>query len=62
MHLYHLLVPIVKNKNLIEIINNWFKGRGIPSWKKDIENLLNKLNLTSPEELLNKAHGLSLSD
>lgn len=51
-----------KNENLIEVVNNWFKGRGIPSWRKDIENLLNKLNITSPEELLNKANGLSLSD
>lgn len=51
-----------KKASLIKEVNNWFKGRGIPSWRKDIENLLNKLNLSSPEELLNKAHGLSLSD
>lgn len=51
-----------KKASLIKGVNNWFKGRGIPSWRKDIENLLNKLNLSSPEELLNKAHGLSLSD
>ena len=43
-------------------LNNWFRGRGIPSWRKDLERLLEKLNILSPEELLNKAYGLSLSD
>lgn len=53
-----------KNKavNEVKALNDWFKGRGIPSWRKDVENLLEKLNVTSPEELLNKAYALSLSD
>lgn len=53
-----------KNKAVSEVkaLNDWFKGRGIPSWRKDVENLLEKLNVTSPEELLNKAYALSLSD
>ena len=51
-----------KSKNVIKVMNEWFKGRGIPSWRKDIENLLEKLNVTAPEELLNKAYALSLSD
>lgn len=51
-----------KSKNVVKVMNEWFKGRGIPSWRKDIENLLEKLNVTAPEELLNKAYGLSLSD
>ena len=51
-----------KNVNLIGQTNDWFKGRGIPSWRKDLEKLLEKLNISSKEELLNKAYALSLSD
>ena len=51
-----------KSKNIIKELNNWFKGRGIPSWRKDIENLLEKLNVSTTTELLNKAFALSLSD
>lgn len=51
-----------KSKNLVKEANSWFRGRGIPSWRKDLENLLEKLNVSSPEELLNKAFSLSLSD
>ena len=48
--------------NLLKQINDWFKGRGIPSWRKDLEKLLEKLNVSSKEELLNKSYALSLSD
>jgi hypothetical protein len=51
-----------KTENNVKALNEWFKGRGIPSWRKDIEKLLERLNVASPEELLNKAYGLSLSD
>ena len=51
-----------KSQNLTREANAWFRGRGIPSWRKDLENLLEKLNVSSPEELLNKSYGLSLSD
>lgn len=51
-----------KSKNLAKELNSWFKGRGIPSWRKDVENLLEKLNVSTTEELLNKAFALSLSD
>ena len=51
-----------KNVNLIGQTNDWFKGRGIPSWRKDLEKLLGKLGISSKEELLNKAYALSLSD
>lgn len=47
-----------KSKNIVKELNIWFKNRGIPSWRKDIENLLNKLNVSSVDELLNKAYGL----
>lgn len=52
----------IKGTNLLVQTNEWFKGRGIPSWRKDLEKLLEKLNISSPEELLNKAYALSLSD
>lgn len=51
-----------KSKNLAKELNLWFKGRGIPSWRKDVENLIEKLNVSTTEELLSKAFALSLSD
>ena len=61
--------PIVINnayndssKSLIKEINKWFKGRGIPSWRKDLERLLNNLGVDYKEELLLKSYGLSVSD
>lgn len=50
------------NFNMLKEMNNWFKNRGIPNWRKDLEKLLKNLNIQSPEELLDKAYGLSLSD
>lgn len=43
-------------------LSDWFRGRGIPSWRDDLDLLLHKLNVHVSEELLNKAFGLSLSD
>ena len=43
-------------------LSEWFKGRGIPSWRDDLDLLLTKLNVSTPTELLDKAFGLSLSD
>lgn len=40
----------------------WFRGRGIPSWRDKLDLLLHRLNVTAPDELLDKAFGLSLSD
>lgn len=44
------------------ILSEWFKGRGIPSWRDKLDILLHRLNLSAPSELLDKAFGLSLSD
>lgn len=52
----------IDNNNILSVITDWFKGRGIPSWRDDLDLLLAKLNITSSEELLDKAFGLSLSD
>lgn len=51
-----------KSKSLSKFVDKWFKGRGIPSWRRDLEGLLSRLNVSTTEELLNKAYGLSLSD
>ena len=52
-----------KNNNLFRMnLSEWFKGRGIPSWRDKLDLLLHRLNIESPTELLDKAFGLSLSD
>ena len=43
-------------------LTEWFKGRGIPSWRDNLEILLRKLNVSTADELLDKAFALSLSD
>ena len=43
-------------------LSEWFKGRGIPSWRDKLDLLLHRLNIITPNELLDKAFGLSLSD
>ena len=43
-------------------LSEWFKGRGIPSWRDKLDILLLRLNIVAPSELLDKAFGLSLSD
>lgn len=43
-------------------LSDWFKGRGIPSWRDKLDLLLHRLNIDTPSELLDKAFGLSLSD
>ena len=53
---------LVDDKNDITIITEWFQGRGIPSLRDELDLLLAKLGVTTAEELLDKAFGLSLSD
>ncbi len=43
-------------------LSEWFRGRGIPSWRDRLDLLLHRLNINAPSELLDKAFGLSLSD
>ena len=50
-----------EEKFIVEL-SKWFKGRGIPSWRDKLDILLARLNLSTPEELFDKAFGLSLSD
>ena len=51
-----------ENKDITSILNDWYKGRGIPSLRDDLDLLLTRLNITSPETLLNKAYALSLTN
>ena len=46
----------------LSVLNNWFKGRGIPSLRKGLEKLLDQLGVESTDELLNRAYALSLFD
>lgn len=50
------------SKSNLKELNHWFQGRGIPAWRQNLEKLLEKLNVYSSRELLDKAYGLSLSD
>jgi hypothetical protein len=43
-------------------LSQWFKGRGIPSWRDKLDLLLHRLNISTQNELLDKAFGLSLTD
>lgn len=43
-------------------LSDWFKGRGIPSWRDKLDLLLHRLNINTPSELLDKSFSLSLSD
>ena len=51
------------NNNPFRInLSEWFKGRGIPSWRDKLDLLLHRLNVETTSELLDKSFGLSLSD
>lgn len=46
----------------VKAMNQWFQGRGIPSRRKNLKHVLERLNISSPGDLLNKHFALSLSD
>lgn len=43
-------------------LTEWFKNRGIPSWRDKLDLLLRRLGVSTAYELLDKSFGLSLSD
>ncbi|GEM_PF-324850 len=45
-----------------QALTSWFRGRGIPSWRDGLDELLYNLHIKNGLELLNVAYGLSLSD
>lgn len=63
----YILKSFYKEENINNTVfrtnlSEWFRGRGIPSWRDQLDLLLHRLNITAPNELLDKAFGLSLSD
>ncbi len=52
----------INNNPFRKNLSEWFRGRGIPSWRDKLDLLLHRLNINTPTELLDKAFGLSLSD
>ena len=58
------IISRISNDNdaLLKRASRWFLGRSIPSWRDRLDLLLHRLNIIAPNELLNKAFGLSLSD
>lgn len=47
---------------MLNALNKWFLTRRIPDNRENLSHLLSELHITSPEELLDKAYGLSLTD
>lgn len=43
-------------------VTEWFRGRGIPSWRDGLDDFLANMGIKNKDTLLNKAFGLSLSD
>lgn len=53
----------LKNGHLeLPLLNRWLHGRGIPSLRDGLQQLLFNLNIQNPSVLLSRAFGLSLSD
>ena len=44
----------------VKAMNQWFQGRGIPSWRKNLNHLLERLNISRPSELLNNLINIGL--
>ncbi|MBS5111581.1 MAG: type III toxin-antitoxin system ToxN/AbiQ family toxin [Coprobacillus cateniformis] len=52
-----------ENKIMTSVaITEWFRGRGIPSWRDGLDDFLDNIGIKNKDTLLNKAFGLSLSD
>ena len=45
-----------------KLLDQWFRRRAIPASRDNIKEILERLKIQSPEEMLEKAYGLSLSD
>lgn len=52
----------INNASFKTSLSEWFRGRGIPSWRDKLDLLLHRLNISTTSELLDKSFGLSLSD
>jgi hypothetical protein len=52
----------VRNNDLISTFNKWWKNRSIPKSRSGLKTLLDILNLSVSQQLIDKCFGLSLSD
>ncbi|GIP17457.1 hypothetical protein J40TS1_30990 [Paenibacillus montaniterrae] len=55
-------VPIKKGRIDRAALNEWWRGRAIPASRDGIKEALIDLNIATPQKLLDKSLGLSLSD
>lgn len=55
-------LPVTKGHPDRASLNEWWKGRAIPLSRQGIRQALQELEVSSPQNLLNKCFGLSLSD
>lgn len=55
-------IPVVKGRPDRATLNEWWKGRAIPVSRQGIRQALQELEVYSPQNLLDKCFGLSLSD
>ena len=59
----HLPVGTVEAKGVdFALIRDWWKGRAIPASRDGLRDLLDPLDISFPQQLLDKSFGLSLSD
>jgi hypothetical protein len=59
----HLPVGTVQKNGLdLVILRDWWKGRSIPASREGLQWILQVLDMTTPQQLLDKSFGLSLSD
>lgn len=55
-------IPVKKGKIDRAALNEWWTGRAIPASRAGLKRALEELNISSPQVLLDKCLGLSLSD
>jgi hypothetical protein len=53
---------LVKGNVSLKAVNDWWKGRSIPASRDGIKEALRNMGVSSPEHLIEKCYGLSLSD
>ncbi|MEG0823476.1 MAG: hypothetical protein RR929_01500 [Erysipelotrichaceae bacterium] len=51
-----------KHLNALKELNNWYQNRGIPQYRDELDDLMQKLNITKINELKRNSYALSLSD
>lgn len=55
-------IPVIKGRPDRAALNEWWRGRAIPASRQGIRRAMQELEVFSPQNLLDKCFGLSLSD